>query len=276
MFRRRQGQSRQARLSAVRDPSTWLHAGFTLVELLITIAIIALLMAILLPSLRRARWQAQKAVCQSNLHQISVAWHMYLQDNDDAFYQEPNANWNYGGRQGIAAAYRQDKPLNPYFTLPLKTDDAAAFRCPSDQGSKYIATPSYYLHYGTSYNTNEILIGENHLIAVPTYCCEDLIKNLNVRIESGVKFSRIGNTSELILLGDAGWKHRWWPFSVRAFNWHRKPSWHNVAYLDGHASFVNIQKGKHVTRDYSVIPFVDLRDEAEECQAREDCFGGYE
>jgi len=56
--------------------------GFTLVELLVVIAIIALLMAILLPSLQRAREQSKRVVCGNGLKQISLSLHMYGEEND--------------------------------------------------------------------------------------------------------------------------------------------------------------------------------------------------
>ena len=57
--------------------------GFTLVELLVVVAIIALLMAILLPSLGRAREQAKSAACKSNQKQLVLAFAMYAQEYDD-------------------------------------------------------------------------------------------------------------------------------------------------------------------------------------------------
>jgi prepilin-type N-terminal cleavage/methylation domain-containing protein/prepilin-type processing-associated H-X9-DG protein len=59
--------------------------GFTLVELLVVIAVIALLAAILIPALQRARRQTKAAVCQSNLHQWGIIFETYTQDWDGRF-----------------------------------------------------------------------------------------------------------------------------------------------------------------------------------------------
>ena len=57
--------------------------GFTLIELLVVIAIIAVLMAILMPALNRAREQGKRSTCLSNLKQLTLAWIMYAEENDD-------------------------------------------------------------------------------------------------------------------------------------------------------------------------------------------------
>jgi prepilin-type N-terminal cleavage/methylation domain-containing protein len=71
--------------------------GFTLVELLVVIGIIAVLIAILIPALGKAREQANRAKCLSNVRQIHIAFVMYAQANKD---QVPlaygtHAQWNY-------------------------------------------------------------------------------------------------------------------------------------------------------------------------------------
>jgi prepilin-type N-terminal cleavage/methylation domain-containing protein len=77
--------------------------GFTLVELLVVIGVIAVLIAILLPVLSRARAQANRAVCLSNIRQLGVGILMYCNDNDGYFptcaraeeiaYEQMSSDW---------------------------------------------------------------------------------------------------------------------------------------------------------------------------------------
>lgn len=61
------------------------QTGFTLLEILVVIAIIALLMAILVPVLGKVQDQARTVICRMNLRQLGLAMRMYLDDNDQYF-----------------------------------------------------------------------------------------------------------------------------------------------------------------------------------------------
>ena len=79
--------------------------AFTLIELLVVIAIIAILAALLLPALAKAKQTATGAACLNNNKQLMTAWKMFATDNEgripyaSAYYQEPTMNfsWAIGG-----------------------------------------------------------------------------------------------------------------------------------------------------------------------------------
>ena len=74
--------------------------GFTLIELLVVIAIIAVLMAILMPALNRAREQGKRSTCLYNLKQLTLAWIMYADDNDDKLINGDNGEYTSMYSQG--------------------------------------------------------------------------------------------------------------------------------------------------------------------------------
>lgn len=85
---------------------TNLRRGFTLIELLVVMAIIAILAALLLPALVRAREKANRVACLSNLKQWGTALTMYLDDNRQIFPLAKIANGTPGGPAG----YNEDLP----------------------------------------------------------------------------------------------------------------------------------------------------------------------
>ncbi len=100
------GKDRQI---ARRKSSSAASEGFTLVELLVVISIIALVLAILLPALRRAQDQARAVACQTRLRQWGLALCMYMDEYDDRFSvreRQPTiwwrcARWYYGQSNGL-------------------------------------------------------------------------------------------------------------------------------------------------------------------------------
>jgi prepilin-type N-terminal cleavage/methylation domain-containing protein/prepilin-type processing-associated H-X9-DG protein len=104
---------------------TMVNRGFTLIELLVVIAIIAILAAILFPVFARARENARRASCQSNLKQIGLGLLQYVQDYDEVM---PVVNTYTGGMDTVA-----QPPWNTVVQPYLKSTQI--FVCPSFTGS---------------------------------------------------------------------------------------------------------------------------------------------
>jgi prepilin-type N-terminal cleavage/methylation domain-containing protein/prepilin-type processing-associated H-X9-DG protein len=108
--------------------------GFTLIELLVVISIIALLAAILFPVFGKARENARKATCMSNLKQIGAALWMYAQDEGDGIIFPPASNPSAAAGQGrywadLLAPYAGAK--GKYVNKAMPNYAGTVFDCPS-------------------------------------------------------------------------------------------------------------------------------------------------
>lgn len=104
--------------------------GFTLVELLIVIAILAILAALLFPAFAKAREKARQATCTSNLKQLGMAMEMYLQDYDESFPYQRTPCWM---SRGTDTGLCWPEQVHPY------VKNVQVLRCPSgpSEGCQY-------------------------------------------------------------------------------------------------------------------------------------------
>lgn len=272
--------------------------GFTLVELMVVVAIIALLIAILVPSLLKVRQNARRLVCQSNLRQIMQGWHFYLQDSKGHFPRGDLLHIMYGGKLGESEHFDGNpppappRPLNKMLGIPPVAQGpkaAEVFWCPSDRdqligsiapdGTEEFVHARYYDYYGNSFRANRYLIGPKPPVFSEADPCYEVIRDALVRLDYNEATDTVGrpeisNESRLLVVGDFGWDASWYP-GGSAFEppqWHGRKGdkphsyWHNIGFMDGHAGFIEIIRGMHVQPDYTVIPFKSLQSAFTGCQ----------
>jgi prepilin-type N-terminal cleavage/methylation domain-containing protein len=223
----------------MRKRKIGVKSGFTLVELLVVISIIALLLAILMPSLQKAREQGRKVVCMTNLKQQAYALLLYTEDNNGKL---PTAN-EFGNA------------VSKYFSIGKS-------EAPWTGGSKYMWCPTQKNEYGKySYGINWVNVfgSEGSWVSSP---------GLNEAFCQSRKLKNIKNTVFLVADGSTAWimppNRFFWDYdtppgrdgildSVR-FYWLQHPELRYNGFTPRHSN-----KGNVIIADYSVrgVPLLD-------------------
>ena len=228
------------------------RGGFSLLELLITMGIVAVLLGLLLPSLRYLRYAANGAVCATNLRQIGIGWRQYVDDHQAMPYRE-DADWKYGGASFVARkseggrrpVLSNDRPVNAYIaTEGGQANDNLAylFRSPLDRGFRWTARSgrpvdrdvypqrTAFERFGTSYRANPLLLDarQGNPGGEPGPMAEHEIQTMPSRM-------LLVSVPQWQIAVDGEWR-------IDA-SWHAQPDTGNVLFLDGSVRLVDYVDG---------------------------------
>jgi len=214
--------------------------GFTLIELLVVISVVALLMAILMPALRRARAQGHGAVCMSNMRQIGLAAYMYSDDWDTYIPR---------GTQNSTETWYQ--LFMPYLNQRAIGDDyrnVKIYRCPAYPDKEQTVC---FVNNGWDFKDTNDIVGFEISEPTPTLNCRRLDKTIYLADNS------YGPWRDIITeLGDFGWHmcdvwdplhlpsneyagtNAWGGRRIAATRHIKKGGGCNVLYLDWHVGWV--------------------------------------
>ena len=135
--------------------------GFTLVELLVVIAVISILLGILVPAVGKVKQYAMSTVCKTNLKAQAIAFRMYLDENGDVM---PPAS----AMPSIISTTLDFKYGIAHFIVPFLSSEES-LKCPSDKGAdRTDDTRSYFESEKTSYEYNTRLGGKKIGVEGPT------------------------------------------------------------------------------------------------------------
>lgn len=133
--------------------------GFTLVELLVVLAVIALLAGLLLPALGRAKQLAAATACRSNLRQQALAWELYLSEHADRFPDRRDLKTTLPGGYRPWTTWPPSDPRAGWAAVVLSHELAVAetWRCPAARGAAW--TDVLQVWQAVSTATNAVRVG---------------------------------------------------------------------------------------------------------------------